>query len=60
VILEELLVNKATSMRYIGIAIAVLGLVAVYFSAGTNWIYLSTLMSAVGGAIFGASLSNQD
>ena len=52
--------NKATSMRYIGIAIAVLGLVAVYFSAGTNWMYLSTLMSAVGGAIFGASLKKQD
>ena len=47
-------------MRYIGIAIAILGLVSVYFSAGTGWIYLSTLLSALGGAIVGSALKGRD
>lgn len=47
-------------MRYPGIVLAVLGLTSVYFAAGTNWIYLSTLLSALGGAMFGASLKKRD
>jgi hypothetical protein len=47
-------------MRNSGIAIGVLGLTSIYFVAGTNWIYLSTLLSALGGAIFGASLKKKN
>ena len=47
---------KTTNMTYIGIALVVIGLASIYFSAGTNWIYASNLLSAIGGAATGASL----
>jgi len=47
---------KNTTMTYIGIALVVIGLASVYFFAGTNFIYASSLLSAIGGAVTGVSL----
>ena len=47
---------KTTNMTYVGIVIVVIGLASVFYSAGTNWVYASSLLCAIGGAVTGISM----